>query len=105
MNKTRKQMIRFLNRMNIDTMENLQTWSDSLVKETYKFVKNDIEKEKRKKSLWDFEGISDRTIKVGKDYFTDYALLLDNGNIVYDFPERIPKYVKKMVKTFFEESI
>jgi hypothetical protein len=103
MNKTRKQMIRYLNNNNIDTLENLQSLSDSLLKENYIFVKKEIEKEKRKKSLWDFEKISNRTIKVSKDYFADYALLLDNKNIAYDFPERVPKYVKKMVINFFGE--
>lgn len=35
-------------------------------------------------------------------FFVDYPLLLLDGRILYDFPERVPGYVKKIVENVFK---
>ena len=37
-------------------------------------------------------------IMVTDGWYCDYPIMYDNGNIAYDYPERIPQYVKDAVK-------
>ena len=36
--------------------------------------------------------------------FTDWPIRYDDGRIAYDFPERIPAYVKRITKAIFSQS-
>ncbi|MFW6029073.1 MAG: hypothetical protein ACOCRO_02335 [Halanaerobiales bacterium] len=42
-------------------------------------------------------------IAVTDDWFMDYPIQYDNGHIVYDYPERIPQYVKEQVYKVMDE--
>lgn len=49
---------------------------------------------------------SDRVIYVDGPNWSDSALLLEDGCIVYDFAERVPAYVKRFVaKMLFDTRI
>ena len=52
-------------------------------------------------SKWKIDRISKNLIKVSKDFFCDYPIKYVEGDIVYDFPERVPKYIKRIVEREF----
>jgi len=44
---------------------------------------------------WHVEYTGGRNIKVYDDWVSDYGVIHDNGVVAFDFPERIPKTIKK----------
>lgn len=40
-------------------------------------------------------------VKVSDGWFCDWPIQYDNGRIAYDFPGRIPMYVRRRVERFY----
>jgi hypothetical protein len=58
---------------------------------------------KSKNSKWTIEETNKGYMMISDGWSCDYPLRYPhNGQIVYDYPERIPSYVKKQVKKLME---
>ena len=55
---------------------------------------------------WANDRHTEQRVERWRTGFIDYALRYPhNGNVVYDYPEMIPTYIKKKVRTFFARAI
>lgn len=54
--------------------------------------------------IWYIEYLGGRSFKVyNNKTFSDSAIVYNDGWIVYDFPERVPAYVKVRVRNFAKQ--
>jgi hypothetical protein len=59
-----------------------------------------------KKTNWAVRRLTKFSVQVVNDKtgFSDYAIRYEDGRIAYDFPERIPEYVKNMVAKEYRDA-